>query len=49
MADPRRIARLFGPTIVALFCRKMNSSTHLYDLQIPPVVYLSLLPTQHYG
>jgi hypothetical protein len=42
MTEPRRIAGLLGPTIVALILSENALvNPHLYDLQIPPVVYLS--------
>jgi len=42
MTDSRRIAGLVGPTITALILSENEfMNPHLYDLQIPPVVYLS--------
>lgn len=42
MADSRRIAGLPGPVIIALIMSKNELvNPHLYDRQIPPVVYLS--------
>jgi hypothetical protein len=42
MTDSRRIAGLLGPTIVALIMSENALvNPHLYDRQIPPVVYLS--------
>jgi hypothetical protein len=42
MADSRRIAGLVGPTLVALITTENPYvNPHVYDLQIPPVVYLS--------
>jgi hypothetical protein len=42
MADSRRIAGLLGPTIIALIMSENKFvNPHLYDRQIPPVVYLS--------
>jgi len=41
-ADSRRIAGLVGPTIVAMVVSEFPLvQPHLYDAQIPPVVYLS--------
>ena len=42
MANSKRIAGLVGPTIVAMVASEFPLvQPHLYDLQIPPVVYLS--------
>src|SRR6185436_11896318 len=42
MASSRRIAALVGPTIVAMVISEFPLvQPHLYDAQIPPVVYLS--------
>ena|SRR5215831_857268 len=42
MATPKRIAGLVGPTIVAMLVSEFPLvQPHLYDAQIPPVVYLS--------
>ena len=42
MTDPKRIAGLVGPTIVAMTASEFPLvQPHLYDAQIPPVVYLS--------
>jgi hypothetical protein len=42
MADSRHIAGLLGPTIIALITSENDFvNPHLYDHQIPPVVYLS--------
>lgn len=42
MATSRRIAGLAGPTIVAMIASEFPLvQPHLYDKQIPPVVYLS--------
>lgn len=42
MANSRRIARLLGPTIVVMVASEFPLvQPHLYDTQIPPVVYLS--------
>jgi hypothetical protein len=42
MMDSRCIAGLLGPTIVALIASENEFvNPHLYDHQIPPVVYLS--------
>jgi hypothetical protein len=42
MADSRRIAGLLGPTLIALILSENEFiNPHLYDHQIPPVVYLS--------
>ena len=42
MEDSRRIAGLLGPTIIALIASENEFvNPHLYDRQIPPVVYLS--------
>lgn len=42
MPDSRRIAGLVGPTIVAMVVSEFPLvQPHLYDAQIPPVVYLS--------
>jgi hypothetical protein len=42
VADARRIAGLVGPTLVALILSENQfANPHLYDKQIPPVVYLS--------
>ena len=42
MSDSRSIAALVGPTIVAMVLSEFPLvQPHLYDLQIPPVVYLS--------
>jgi 1,4-dihydroxy-2-naphthoate octaprenyltransferase len=41
-ANSRRIAALVGPTIVAMVASEFPLvQPHLYDTQIPPVVYLS--------
>ena len=42
MGNSRRIAALVGPTIVAMVASEFPLvQPHLYDAQIPPVVYLS--------
>jgi uncharacterized membrane protein HdeD (DUF308 family) len=42
MTDSRRIAGLVGPAIVAMLVSEFPLvQPHLYDSQIPPVVYLS--------
>jgi hypothetical protein len=42
MADSRRIAGLLGPTVIAMIMSENEFiNPHLYDHQIPPVVYLS--------
>ena len=42
MSSSRNIAALAGPTIVAMVVSEFPLvQPHLYDLQIPPVVYLS--------
>lgn len=42
MADSRQVAALVGPTIVAMVSSEFPLvQPHLYDQQIPPVVYLS--------
>jgi hypothetical protein len=42
MADAKGIAGLVGPTIVAMVVSEFPLvQPHLYDTQIPPVVYLS--------
>jgi 1,4-dihydroxy-2-naphthoate octaprenyltransferase len=42
MASSRNIAGLLGPAIVAMVASEFPLvQPHLYDLQIPPVVYLS--------
>lgn len=42
MADSKRIAAIVGPTIVAMTAAEFPLvQPHLYDAQIPPVVYLS--------
>jgi len=42
MADSRRIAGLVGPVIVAMIMSENEFvNPHLYDNQIPPVIYLS--------
>jgi hypothetical protein len=42
MAHSRRIAGMVGPTIVAVIVSEFPLvQPHLYDAQIPPVVYLS--------
>jgi hypothetical protein len=42
MADSRQIASLVGPTLVAMLASEFPLvQPHLYDSQIPPVVYLS--------
>jgi hypothetical protein len=42
MPESRRIAGLVGPTIVAMVVSEFPLvQPHLYDAQIPPVVYLS--------
>lgn len=42
MADSKRIAGLLGPTIVVMVAAEFPLvQPHLYDAQIPPVVYLS--------
>lgn len=42
MTDSRRLAGLVGPTLVAVILSEHPLvQPHLYDAQIPPVVYLS--------
>ena len=42
MADSKRIAGLVGPTLVVMLVSEFPLvQPHLYDSQIPPVVYLS--------
>lgn len=42
MADSRHLAGLVGPTIIAMILSENEFvNPHLYDHQIPPVVYLS--------
>lgn len=42
MSDSKRIAALVGPTILAMTVSEFPLvQPHLYDAQIPPVVYLS--------
>ncbi len=42
MPDSRRIAGLLGPVMIALITSENEIvNPHLYDRQIPPVVYLS--------
>jgi uncharacterized membrane protein HdeD (DUF308 family) len=42
MADSKQIACLVGPTLVAMLVSEFPLvQPHLYDSQIPPVVYLS--------
>ena len=42
MVNSKRIAGLVGPTIVAMLAAEFPLvQPHLYDAQIPPVVYLS--------
>lgn len=42
MSNSKRIAGLVGPTIVAMIVSEFPLvQPHLYDAQIPPVVYLS--------
>jgi hypothetical protein len=42
MPNSKRIAGLVGPTIVAMLVSEFPLvQPHLYDVQIPPVVYLS--------
>ena len=42
VADSKRIAGLLGPTIVVMVAAEFPLvQPHLYDAQIPPVVYLS--------
>lgn len=42
MTNPKHIAGLVGPTIVAMTASEFPLvQPHLYDAQIPPVVYLS--------
>jgi hypothetical protein len=42
MTNSKRIAGLLGPTIVAMIVSEFPLvQPHLYDAQIPPVVYLS--------
>jgi uncharacterized membrane protein HdeD (DUF308 family) len=42
MASSKRIAGLLGPTIVVMVASEFPLvQPHLYDVQIPPVVYLS--------
>ena len=42
MADSRQIAGILGPTMVAMLVSEFPLiQPHLYDAQIPPVVYLS--------
>ena len=42
MSNSKSIAGILGPTIVAMVVSELPSvQPHLYDTQIPPVVYLS--------
>lgn len=42
MANSKRVAGLLGPTIVTMIASEFPLvQPHLYDAQIPPVVYLS--------
>jgi len=42
MPNSRRIAGLVGPVLVAMLAAELPMvQPHLYDSQIPPVVYLS--------
>ena len=42
MENSKRIAALVGPTLVAMLVAEFPLvQPHLYDMQIPPVVYLS--------
>jgi hypothetical protein len=42
MANSKQVAALVGPTIVAMIASEFPLvQPHLYDAQIPPVVYLS--------
>jgi len=42
MSDSRAVARLLGPTLAAMLVSESPLvQPHLYDSQIPPVVYLS--------
>ncbi|MEQ1581004.1 MAG: hypothetical protein ABL964_10460 [Steroidobacteraceae bacterium] len=42
MSNSRQIAGLVGPTIIAMVASEFPAvQPHLYDQQIPPVVYLS--------
>ena len=42
MANSKQIAALLGPTMVAMLVAELPLvQPHLYDAQIPPVVYLS--------
>ena len=42
MQDSKRIAGLVGPTLIAMLISEFPLvQPHLYDAQIPPVVYLS--------
>lgn len=42
MADSKKIAAILGPTMIAMLAAESPLvQPHLYDLQIPPVVYLS--------
>ena len=42
MADSKQIAGLIGPTLIAILVSEFPLvQPHLYDSQIPPVVYLS--------
>jgi hypothetical protein len=42
MPESKRIAGIVGPTIVAMVASEFPLvQPHLYDAQIPPVVYLS--------
>ena len=42
MANSKQIAGLLGPTLVAMLVSEFPLvQPHLYDSQIPPVVYLS--------
>jgi hypothetical protein len=44
MPNSKRLAGLVGPTIVAMLIAEFPLvKPHLYDAQIPPVVYLILL------
>ncbi|MFZ2048769.1 MAG: hypothetical protein WAV25_00480 [Minisyncoccia bacterium] len=42
MENSKYIAKLLGPTIIAILVSELRFvQPHLYDVQIPPVVYLS--------
>jgi hypothetical protein len=42
MASSKQLAGLVGPTIIAMIVSEFPlMQPHLYDTQIPPVVYLS--------